>query len=675
MINKCESHIFRTALELDMNTSMKEGIKKILSSVIVDANILELMGQCLPEVCMSAIIDRAYKNELITQLFPFRVRDRLSHIIRNGGRMAINHLLIIEENYCDDAPTRSSAFEKGEELRARFYELNGLSIVNHTLPDYAACLSRQIATSAASLVVKMLAPRGSCPTEGVDYHNLYDGINPFKIAPRKKTESAYTFISEAFKTMNPIERCIQKAAVISAHISSKGGDGALFWSIVLSLWGCDDSISRPVVTLNIKEGSSFKRISPSTTSRIHPIACFTNVHFCIMVDATSLGKYLSAYSTNTDYMSFVTAARCFGLLEYGCSGIRTDEIPFAILPGCLPSTNSDTLKLTDEEGVHEGMCLIRRNRTTTFQDSVMACLISKEVTADDEELVQEIEYTVGVHKETRTVGRVHVKPGFIRQEVTSGIAVSIPSTSRGPYVKIVGEEIRHRHGVSIQVLFRKLSSRMGPSQALANAIIHVVAQQFKRIIPKKFIVGKWKDMGEIVDSEFPTWPEVWKNICHAARHCKSIMSDDIVDALFRYFDHGVKQTFKLMDPTINEYSSTVLGALYMVSHGRLPTPESYTLTSALGPTHIAKCWRMASTRKRYLSRGSDLNNALMSQIYSGLATQAMAYNPESGTKQTVILGAHQSIVSYLEELKEGSLSDVPEFSTHFLTITASWTPR
>jgi hypothetical protein len=160
---------------------------------------------------------------------------------------------------------------------------------------------------------------------------------------------------------------------------------------------------------------------------------------------------------------------------------------------------------------------------------------------------------------------------------------------------------------------------------------NIVAQQFKRNVPKKFIIGHWKDMGDILVEEFPNWADTWKNIANAARHCKSVISDDVVESIFQFFDYNIKQTFKFMNPDPNEHSSTVLGVLYMISHGRLPTAESYTLTSALGPTHIAKCWRMASSRKRYLSKDSEMNNNVMSRVYSGLATQASALTSEEGS--------------------------------------------
>jgi hypothetical protein len=666
MLSRCESPIFRQALESGANPSAKEGVHKVVEACAIDANVLELLGQCLPENCMSAIIDRAYKNELIAQLFPFRVRDELSRIVRNGERASINHLVLMDVRESFEVPSRSTSFERASILRSAFYEVNGLTVVNHTLPDYNVCLSRQVTTSAASLVVKMQGPRSSCPTEGVDYHNLYDGINPHRTSSKKKTQSAYTFTSESFKTMNPIEKCVQKAAVIAAHISSKGGNGTAFWELVMAIWGLKGHIAKPTVTFNIKEGSSFKRISPSLTSRVHPIACFPNVQHCMEIDSISLGKYLSAYSTNTDFMSFVTAARCFGLLEYACSGVQTAEIPFAILPGNLPATDETTMKIIDDELYCEGIEQIKRNTGDTFVVAVKASFVSKEVTADEDDLVQSVEYSVGLHKEVRVVGRVHLKPGFVRQEITSGLEIAVPGRSSGPAVRIIGEEIRHRHGAKLATVFQKLCSKMGASQALVNAIILITAQQFKRVVPKKIIMGRWKDMGALITEEFPNWAEIWRNISSAARSCKSVIDDEVVDALFRHFDYNVKQAFKFLDPTPTKHSATVLGVLYMVSHGRFPTAESYTVTSALGPSYVAKCWRMASSRKRFLAGEGEWNNILMSRVYEALAIQASAYDSKSSTRHTVVLGAHQAIQSFLEEVYDGSSEDLFDFPISFL---------
>ncbi|PNF18922.1 hypothetical protein B7P43_G18160 [Cryptotermes secundus] len=209
---------------------------------------------------------------------------------------------------------------------------------------------------------------------------------------------------------------------------------------------------------------------------------------------------------------------------------------------------------------------------------------------------------------------------------------------------------------------------MGTSQALVNAILSIVSQQFKKVIPRRFIVGKWADMGSIMVEEFPNWADVWRNISSAAKHCKSLIDDEVVNALSRFFDYNVKQIFKFLNPSPTEESATVLGGLYTVSHGRLPTAECYTLTSALGAKHIVKCWRMASLRKKHLKRDTDYNCNIMSKIYSSLIAQAEIFDPASITRHFVFFGVHNAIFSFLESLGENSSEDMPPVHSHFLTM-------
>ncbi|XP_023721307.1 uncharacterized protein LOC111872021 [Cryptotermes secundus] len=280
-------------------------------------------------------------------------------------------------------------------------------------------------------------------------------------------------------------------------------------------------------------------------------------------------------------------------------------------------------------------------------------------------MVQTIEYSVGIHTERRVVTSVVLRPGIVRQEIVGGPAVELPRRLKGPFVKVMGEEIKHKHGQKLQTLYKKLCSKMGTSQALVNAILAIVSQQFKKVIPRRFIVGKWADMGSIMVEEFPNWTDVWRNISSAAEHCKSLIDDEVVDALFRFFDYNVKQIFKFLNPSPTEESAAVLGALYTVSHGRFLTAECYTLTSALGAKHIAKCWRMASLRKKHLKRDTDYNCDIMSKIYSNLAAQAEIFDRASITGHFVFLGAHNAVFSFLESLDENSSEDMPPVHSLF----------
>jgi hypothetical protein len=52
MLSKCESPIFKQALQVDTTPAVKEELVEAVKSLVVDANVLELLGHCLPEVCV-----------------------------------------------------------------------------------------------------------------------------------------------------------------------------------------------------------------------------------------------------------------------------------------------------------------------------------------------------------------------------------------------------------------------------------------------------------------------------------------------------------------------------------------------------------------------------------------------------------------------------------------------
>jgi hypothetical protein len=208
---------------------------------------------------------------------------------------------------------------------------------------------------------------------------------------------------------------------------------------------------------------------------------------------------------------------------------------------------------------------------------------------------------------------------------------------------------------------------MKHSQAVVNAILTVLAQQFPRSVPSSMVLGRWAGMGDLMEREFPDWRNHWGSIMSADKACHQVLTDEIVGMILKYFDFNHKQTLKFMNPSPNDYSSTVLGVLYMMSHGRLPTPECYTLTSALGAEHIAKCWRMAAHRKRLQNRRNDPQMGLMAQIYQYLSAQAFSYHRGASTKQEVANAIHSASCAFIELNDQEGSADLGEFPTHFLT--------
>jgi hypothetical protein len=119
MRQKCKNKVFRDAAEAGMTPEMEEELMLIIHSMTVDATILELLGQCLHDFfCSAATVDRAYHNELVTHLFPLKVRRHLSNTVRNGDHWAVMHLLNLPDKDLsgEPPPDRSEAFETAQAL-------------------------------------------------------------------------------------------------------------------------------------------------------------------------------------------------------------------------------------------------------------------------------------------------------------------------------------------------------------------------------------------------------------------------------------------------------------------------------------------------------------------------------------------------------------------------------
>lgn len=144
MKRKAKSEVFKQALNSGDSLSDRSLIDEAYATISIDAALVESI-QVTPQACIAALADRAYKNELVTQLFPFRVRIELSSIVRGDGRKSLTQLLDIssKEQASYDNYTRSEVMALAIDLRELYYRGNSMSITKHTEPDYGTCLARQ----------------------------------------------------------------------------------------------------------------------------------------------------------------------------------------------------------------------------------------------------------------------------------------------------------------------------------------------------------------------------------------------------------------------------------------------------------------------------------------------------------------------------------------------------
>lgn len=65
--------MFKNALLRQNSREFEDAMSKLFKYLTVVINIANLLYTCTPDAIAAALVDRTYKNELVTQLFPFRV--------------------------------------------------------------------------------------------------------------------------------------------------------------------------------------------------------------------------------------------------------------------------------------------------------------------------------------------------------------------------------------------------------------------------------------------------------------------------------------------------------------------------------------------------------------------------------------------------------------------------
>lgn len=642
MLSKCTSPVFKAVLTAQDPPGVQEGLEQCIESCSWDATILELLGQCTPEACAASLLDRAYKNELVATLFPFRVRAEMSTIIRKQGARAVGHLLDIPITYGfhDDIPTRQEAFEIARDLREKFYEVNQVDIRNHTLPDYACSLARQISADSAMVTVTCGEPACGCSSSGEDYKNMYDG---YVSRTRKvKTKSAFTFSGEAFKTLTPVELCVHRAAIVSTYVHMRNGDGMALWKLVCYLWGLKEVTSVPNTTSAIDPEASTKRIDPSTSGRSHPIACYRNTQDVVNVQGHNLGRYLASHSAHVDFMSFIQAARAVGLLEMATGGTGEPGLTlhYAVLSGSLPVSDKTTIKIRNEDDFDSGLEKIRACASRELEVSFRESMVDREFLPDDDPFIYKVAYSSRVEHRTTMITRVEVAPGTFGNFLEFGLPSATPLASKPRATIVRADETTSFRASRMINRFQDYARRVGSAHAVLMVLIDIVCQQTKSTLPDIMYTTSWPMVGTSVLEHIPGWESAWYSACDATRRYSSYMSQDLVNIVFATSPYAVKQKIMYLSKTSDEYTASAYGMCLLIGHGRLPSADSYTITAAYGSRHAAKSWSFASKRQRLLARGKGgaaaAYHGLMSAVYNRLSVVARNWNPAAQTRHVLL---------------------------------------
>lgn len=628
MIAKAKSQVFKSALCSNRTSQERDALADLFRACEWDATIVELLGQCMPESCAAALADRAYKNELVTQLFPFRVRQTLSKKVKSAGFASIVHLSGIPKVIIHAFPTRSDAYELAIRCREEFYSVNDVRIVNHTTPDYMTSMARQMVGFETGISITCELPRASCPESGAQYQNMYDGMPKVASQAVPRSSGAYTFTGARYRNLSPSQKCISKAAITSNYISSQGGNGSLFWHLVTVLWGAKYAIPVPDVQASVKHASSTKRLSSKITKSSHVITAFKNVQSCVSVDAAPVGRYLSVKSTHTDYMSWTTAARTIGLMEMSVApkGSITVHKPLKInygfVDGSLILTVPVTLEPFDHDAIQRCLEILSENGDDNLCATLMSSFTDITYSHDEDNEYETITYKRDFTGTESVGNQVHAAPGYI----TAMLSNAVP-TIFAPKIKTHGTVTRGDESVlfnstSADTRYRRYRNHFPVSQSIVCVMMETVANQVPGGLNMEVATIPWSQVSEKFSTLFPTYLSIWSHTANLAKKYTHDLSKELCRMVLGSVPDSTVQIMASLVDSVTQYSekevATIVSTLYLTAHGRGRTADSYRVTSAMGAEYMRKSWRI-SGKLREAKRGRpDADREFMGHVYKYL---------------------------------------------------------
>jgi len=214
---------------------------------------------------------------------------------------------------------------------------------------------------------------------------------------------------------------------------------------------------------------------------------------------------------------------------------------------------------------------------------------------------------------------------------------------------------------------RKLLSIVPRSQAALCLAMETVKDLCSGTVKMNIAQAAWRHVGEEYRITFPeeAWEEHWRNIVGLLRRHARHVDINVARALLGNLPHHIVNHLCELDSRANESSLLILAYLYLASYGRLRTPESYSLTSAMGTAQMVRVWGLASQvrlrpSKKWVSRPSR-ERILMGHTYQSLSLACQAFYNKQQVLQAMVRGIHNTLLNMYRYDSE----DYPEVDGRF----------
>ncbi|CAH0388590.1 unnamed protein product [Bemisia tabaci] len=186
--------------------------------------------------------------------------------------------------------------------------------------------------------------------------------------------------------------------------------------------------------------------------------------------------------------------------------------------------------------------------------------------------------------------------------------------------KAIIDESKMKYPTTAATIYNKYRKTSKPAHAAILFAMDTVLDITGKNPNLTVLSEKWRDVADNFRDEFPLWRSYAASIQGLLRRYIPRIPQKTFEALFGDLPCLIRSDIMSLELSDDESAQIFIPFLYCSAHGRLRTPDGYTLTSAMGLKYIARCWHLAhETRKHRPGFGNHKNNRTedVEELYTG----------------------------------------------------------
>lgn len=347
-VEKAHAKEVRAALTLNTSAEFSQLVEAIAQRSALDAAVWELWFESLPSVVFAPVLAKAKRNEITRMFMSYKTVHNLQRSIKKGEEA---NLLFLPNEF---AKKQNTALPIGtlpgahyaSELRARWYKLHGVTILNHTDPAMMDLLVH-VETPRNAMGFCEVIPGVILPpyNQTNKMANFYDGRIAGRANVGIKTRGKVNLDSSLLKTYNPLSRAFIRLGIACSWLAAHGTDPSPLWTLMTRAWSTSITSKWMELGLHMDADVSSKRLSSVVANTSHPISAYPNTQGYVQVNMGSLGNMLRNGHYRHDFIGLVQSIRASALIDYSLPTVKPVNRCYGANMAALIPTDTVTMSV------------------------------------------------------------------------------------------------------------------------------------------------------------------------------------------------------------------------------------------------------------------------------------------------------------------------------------------